>query len=164
MNSNCCRHDQHALAELHRLEEGRLLRVIRDCRVEVMLVVRVPALRGEKAGEGDNTLQTSDFDLPCATLSLGQLAFTFVQTPIQLHMQLHCSQLQRSCGWLCVWLRRADLGRTRRPSRSSWHTSFCPAWSPHSLCTATPREPSGPSRSPAPARPTCCCNSGARLD
>ena len=68
MNSNCCRHDQDAVAELHGLEEGRLLRVFRDLRRDVVLIVRVPALRGEKAGEGGNTLQTSDFDLPCPTL------------------------------------------------------------------------------------------------
>ena len=57
MNSNCCRHDQDALAELHGLEEGRLLRVGRDFRVQAVLIVGVPGFRGGKGGEGGNTLQ-----------------------------------------------------------------------------------------------------------
>ena len=57
MNSNCCRHDQDAFAQLHRLEEGRLLRVFRDLRVQLVLIVGVPGLRDGKGGEGGNTLQ-----------------------------------------------------------------------------------------------------------
>ena len=125
MNSNCCRHDQDAVGELHGLEEGRLLRVFRDLRCEVVLVVRVPALRGEKAGEGDNTLQTSDIDLPCPTLSLGQLAFTFVQTPIQ-HSICSSTALNSNAaaGGFAAGYAERIWGRTRRPSRSSWRTSL----------------------------------------
>ena len=61
---------------------------------------------------------------------------------------------------------KTDFGRTRRPSRSSWHTSLRRASQDthRRLCIATSRAPSRPPRSAAPARPTCFCNSAAHVD
>ena len=107
MNPNRCRYDEDAVAQLHRLVEGRLLRVFRDLRVQLVLIVGVPGLRGGKGGEGGNTLQicalTASVERILSKIQLTLAVALPPQHHADLHMQLHCTQLQRSSSWLCLW-------------------------------------------------------------
>ena len=66
MNSKfCCKYDQNAFAQLHRLEEGRLLWVFRDFRLEAVLIVGVPGFRRGAVQDGGKTAKRCKFSDEC---------------------------------------------------------------------------------------------------